>query len=131
MQNTVKERLVKYYEYKSYSKSGFEKYLGFSNGYIDKLRNCPSNDKLEIIYLKCPDLNRVWLLTGEGEMLNQGPPLDITKAALEYEDLRRQISEELGKLKTIAEELRKTQQELSNTLHELLHSPYTTLAAEN
>ena len=69
METTVKERLVRFYEAKGLSKSGFEKMVGLSNGYIDKLRICPSNDKLEMIYLKFPDLNRIWLLTGEGEML--------------------------------------------------------------
>lgn len=68
MEMTVKERLIRFYEAKGLSKSGFEKMVGLSNGYIDKLRICPSNDKLETIYLKFPDLNRIWLLTGEGEM---------------------------------------------------------------
>lgn len=42
-----------------------------SNGYIDKLRLSPSPEKIEIITQTFPELNRVWLLTGEGEMLNK------------------------------------------------------------
>ena len=44
---------------------------GLSNGYINQLRNSPKEEKLERIYLTFPELNRIWLLTGEGEMLVQ------------------------------------------------------------
>ena len=69
MKETVKQRLIFFYESKGMSKREFEKAVGLSNGYIDKLRISPSPEKLEMIYLTFPDLNRVWLLTGEGEML--------------------------------------------------------------
>ena len=70
MQQTVKQRLIEFYTKIGLKKSAFEKAIGVSHGYIDKLRECPSNDKLESIYLAFPNLNRIWLLTGEGEMLN-------------------------------------------------------------
>lgn len=70
MKETVKQRLTLFYETKGLSKKAFERKCGLSNGYMDKLRNCPSQEKLESIYLTFPDLNRVWLLTGEGEMLS-------------------------------------------------------------
>lgn len=66
---TVKDRLIKFYTSKNLTKSGFEKRCGLSNGYIDKLRECPSQAKLERIYLTFPELSRVWLLTGDGSML--------------------------------------------------------------
>ena len=69
MQETVRERLIKFYESKGLTKKAFEKKCSLSNGYMDKLRNCPSPQKLESIYLSFPELNRIWLLTGEGEML--------------------------------------------------------------
>ena len=69
METTVKQRLIKFYEAKGLSKSEFERLCGLSNGYIDKLRHSPSATKLESIYLRFPDLNKVWLLTGEGDML--------------------------------------------------------------
>lgn len=40
-------------------------------GYITKLKNAPRPEKLVNILHAAPDLNRVWLLTGEGEMLNE------------------------------------------------------------
>lgn len=69
MQQTVKERLIQFYEYKGLSKREFEKKCNLSNGYIDKLRHAPSTQKLESIYLQFPEINHVWLLTGEGSML--------------------------------------------------------------
>lgn len=73
METTVKQRLIKFYEAKGLSKSEFERLCGLSNGYIDKLRHSPSATKLESIYLRFPDLNKVWLLTGDGEMLTKSP----------------------------------------------------------
>ena len=70
MEQSVKERLMQFYMHKGLTKSRFEKMCGLSNGYIDKLKHAPSGNKLVNIYLKFPELNRVWLLTGEGDMLN-------------------------------------------------------------
>ena len=66
---TVKERLIKFYQSKGLTKREFERLCGLSNGYIDKLRHSPSTVKMESICLTFPDLNKVWLLTGEGTML--------------------------------------------------------------
>ena len=70
MELTAKERLTKFYREIGLSKNAFEKAINVSHGYMDKLRDCPSRDKLEIIYRTFPQLNRVWLLTGEGSMFN-------------------------------------------------------------
>lgn len=65
---SVKDRLTMFYKSKGLSKSKFENMCGFSNGYLNQLRHSPSNEKLERIYLNFPELNKTWLLTGEGEM---------------------------------------------------------------
>lgn len=71
MEETVKERLIRFYQSKGMSKSEFERACGLSNGYINQLRHQPSSAKLESIYLRFPDLNRIWLLTGEGNMIEE------------------------------------------------------------
>lgn len=72
MEATIKQRLISFIEYKNIPVRKFEILCKLSNGYIRSLRNAPSVDKLSHILETFPDLNRVWLLTGEGEMLKSG-----------------------------------------------------------
>ena len=69
METTVKERIKRYIESKKISVSSFERAAGLSNGYLNQLRNCPSATRLERIASAFPDLNKDWLLTGEGDMI--------------------------------------------------------------
>lgn len=66
---SVKERLTEYLGAKKISKSAFGRDIGVSSAYIASIRKSIQPDKLQRIALKYPDLNTVWLLTGEGEML--------------------------------------------------------------
>lgn len=70
MELTVKQRLVEYLAKKGIGQNKFERLAGISNGYISNLKNAPKEGHLTKILQAAPDLNRVWLLTGEGEMLN-------------------------------------------------------------
>lgn len=70
MQSTVKERLIQFIKYKSLSQKRFEEAVGLSNGYVNNIRRSITEDKLQKIALRYPELNKLWLLTGEGEMLN-------------------------------------------------------------
>lgn len=83
MEQSVKERLMSFLNYKGLSQGRFEKLVGFSNGYLDKLRHAPSVAKTQIIIDTFPELNRTWLLTGEGEMLNAS---DGTAPAAQADD---------------------------------------------
>lgn len=73
MENTVKQRLIDYLAFKKIGQNRFEKMAGVSNGYIHNLKNAPKTPILTKILQAAPDLNRVWLLTGEGEMLTTSP----------------------------------------------------------
>ncbi len=68
---SVKDRLIEFYTSLGLSKREFERVIGASNGYIDKLKHAPTPEKMESILLHYPTLNKVWLLTGEGSMLNE------------------------------------------------------------
>lgn len=75
METTVKQRLVEFIKYKQISIRSFERMVGVSNGYIKALRKAPTTDKMLSIIRTFPELNREWLLTGEGEMLmGDNPP---------------------------------------------------------
>ena len=69
MEESVKERIIKYLEFKNIGRNRFEKLAGISLGYITNLKNAPKKDILEKILHASPDLNKVWLLTGEGNMI--------------------------------------------------------------
>lgn len=69
MEYTVKQRIIKFIKYKGIGKTKFERAVGLSNGYLNQLRHAPSYEKIQMIIGTFPDLNEVWLLTGEGEML--------------------------------------------------------------
>lgn len=73
MENTVKQRLIDYLAFKKIGQNRFEKMAGVSNGYIHNLKNAPKTPILTKILQAAPDLNKVWLLTGEGEMLTTSP----------------------------------------------------------
>ena len=71
---TIKERMEIFIERQGIKRSVFEKSCGFSNGYIRNLKENPSASKIEDILSAYPEISRVWLLSGEGEMLNSTKP---------------------------------------------------------
>ena len=74
MATTVKERLTSYLKLKRIPKSEFGLTIGASASYVTSMRDTErasiGNDKVERIRKHYPDLNIEWLLTGDGNMLN-------------------------------------------------------------
>lgn len=66
----MKERLLQFIESKHIPVYKFEEKAGLSRGYIKNMREGIGAKKLEGILKSFPELNRVWLLTGDGEMIN-------------------------------------------------------------
>ncbi len=73
MEKAVKQRLMEFAEFRNLSISKFESLCGLGNGYVGKLKGEPGSRKLEDILKAFPELNRAWLLFGEGEMLRSPP----------------------------------------------------------
>lgn len=71
MLTSVKERLTAYLDYKGVNKSEFGRRIGVSSAFISSMRKSLQPDKIASIQKEFPDLNTTWLLTGEGEMLQQ------------------------------------------------------------
>jgi len=67
----TKERLIEFIDYLNIPISKFEKECDMSNGYISSMRKGLGSQKLNNVLNKYPELNREWLLYGEGEMINQ------------------------------------------------------------
>lgn len=69
MNTNIKERLVSFIKTTGLSQKGFEQKVGLSNGYINNISKGIGAEKLQNILKHFPDLNKDWLINGEGEML--------------------------------------------------------------
>lgn len=69
MENSVKQRLVKFIKAMHLTQRAFETRCGMSNGYVSNIRKSIGSEYLLSIAQQFPQLNRDWLLYGEGEML--------------------------------------------------------------
>lgn len=66
---TTKDRLKQFLSYLKVGQRKFESTCGISNGYINNLKDVPTNRILNMIKDAYPELNTEWLLTGTGSML--------------------------------------------------------------
>lgn len=66
---TVKDRVREFVKFKGITMSQFERMCGLSVGYINAMRVSFGKDYLNNVLKQFPELNREWLLYGEGEML--------------------------------------------------------------
>lgn len=71
--NPIKARLQEFISYKGISQSCFERTANLSNGVLNKQNVGLSKNSVTLICKAYPELNRTWLETGEGEMLNPTP----------------------------------------------------------
>lgn len=65
----VKDRLLKFIEYKGLTQSDFGKSIGVSAAFISSMRKSIQPDKIKSIALTYPELDIKWLMTGLGEMI--------------------------------------------------------------
>lgn len=68
----IKERIKQFADSKGIPIYKFESTAGLSNGYVNGIRKGIGSEKLSDILRAFPELNRNWLLFGEGEMLRTG-----------------------------------------------------------
>lgn len=86
--STAIERFVRFHKHLQLTemypgRNALEEKLGVSNGYITKAfskKSAMGSDLLERIMKLFPQLNIVWLLTGDGDMiLTEGDDMAVTK----------------------------------------------------
>ena len=74
MEDNVKQRIREFCKLRHLTISAFENAGNLSNGYVSSIRKSIGAEKLESILSAFPELNREWLLYGEGEMLKPHQP---------------------------------------------------------
>lgn len=67
--STVKDRTIEFVKFKGITMKTFEQKCGLSTGYVTSMRKGFGSDKLSNVLMAFPELNRDWLLYGEGEMI--------------------------------------------------------------
>ncbi len=78
----VKEKIIEFIAYKGLPIKQFEERCALSNGYVSSMRKGFGTEKLDNVLREFPDLNRDWLLYGEGEMLKDLGPVSELKPKL-------------------------------------------------
>lgn len=66
----MKSRILEFISYLGVTNKEFERRCGMSNGYINSMRKGLGVNMIENVLSAYPELNRIWLITGQGEMLN-------------------------------------------------------------
>ncbi|EJX04472.1 hypothetical protein EVA_07422 [gut metagenome] len=114
----IKERTYKFIDFKGLSVKRFEELCNLSNGYISSMRKGFGEEKLNNVLNAFPELNREWLLYGEGEMLRGGVIQQNQNGDnIHGDSVHVQNSNELvNVLKTQSEQLSKSQEQIDRLL---------------
>ena len=74
MNNSVQSRLIAFIESIGLTKAKFEKMVGASNGYISHIRKTPTQEMVDKFCDVFPELDRDWLLYGDGPGVHPADP---------------------------------------------------------
>lgn len=117
------ERIAMYLQFRTISPHAFEKKIELSNGYFSKqLRHLGSvgSDILIKIHLAYPDLDILWILTGEGQMLKNelnhnstNHPVQVSNSNL-VEDFTSKYTTDNKRLKSLENDFDKLQTALKD-----------------
>lgn len=89
----VKDRILEFIGSKNIPIKQFEERCSLSNGYVSSMRKGFGVGKLENVLSEFPELNREWILFGEGEMLKESennssiPTINYEKIGVPYYDV--------------------------------------------
>ena len=111
------ERIQIFMHFKKISPHAFEQKIDLSNGYFSKqLKNLGSvgSDILIKIYLAYPELDILWILTGEGQMLKLAEQESQQIDDIILEDFTNKYTSENKKLKKLENDFDKLQTSLSD-----------------
>ena len=111
------ERIAIFIHFKKISPHAFEQKIELSNGYFSKqLKHLGSvgSDILIKIYQAYPELDILWILTGEGQMLKEDVQQNENINEIILEDFTNKYTSENKKLKKLENDFDKLQTSLSD-----------------
>ena len=111
------ERIAIFIHFKKISPHAFEQKIDLSNGYFSKqLKHLGSvgSDILIKIYHAYPELDILWILTGEGQMLKEDVQQNEHINEIILEDFTNKYTSENKKLKKLENDFDKLQTSLSD-----------------
>ena len=85
MNGTIKERIIEFIRHKGIKMKVFEEKCGLSSGYVTSMRKGFGSEKLSNVLSAFPELNREWLLYGEGEMLKDSQSKSDSAAIVNHQ----------------------------------------------
>jgi hypothetical protein len=91
------DRLKSYFDFKRIKPGSVDRAIEVGNGYIGKqlkARASVGSDILEKIFMKYPDLNPVWVLTGRGNMIDLPENGSVPQSAVDTQQVQLSTEEQ-------------------------------------
>lgn len=139
MEESMKQRLMRFIKSEKISQGKFERMCGMSNGYLCNIKQSIGSSKILSISKAFPQLNTEWLLTGEGSMLNEGyttfdpvglatpmSPTAMTETEKEVVLLQAKLEEKEKMITILEDQLKKL-----NDMHRDLLATFTNVVTAN
>ena len=121
MECAEKERLKEFLKIKGLGQTKFEAAAGLPRGYVNNIRRSITPDKLQTICQYFPDLNPVWLKTGQGNMIKtkEEEPRPTMNVSVDKDTLIRLMLHSMKMNEMENEQMRKQMEEIMRMIEEL------------
>lgn len=127
MESSVKERTIEFVKSQKITMKEFETKCGLSTGYVTSMRKGYGADKLNNVLKAFPQLNRDWLLYGEGSMLSASEPDSISaSSSTDISAVLNKAMDEIAAQRRLTE---KSQQQIDRLLSLLEADRHTSTAS--
>ncbi|MCL1937229.1 MAG: helix-turn-helix transcriptional regulator [Candidatus Azobacteroides sp.] len=116
---TTKDRLIEFIKYKRLSQAKFAGDIGVSRNYVNSMTENPTQDTLNKIKEKFPELNIDWLTKGTGDMLQYVEQRNINGNNIQGQNVtvnKSQIDIFLELLKNKDDQLNKSQEQIDRLI---------------
>lgn len=128
MESSVKERTIEFVKSQKITMKEFETRCGLSTGYVTSMRKGYGADKLNNVLKAFPQLNRDWLLYGEGSMLTEPATAPAASSSTDLSAALNKAMDEIAAQRRLTE---KSQQQIDRLLSLLEADHHTSTASSN